>query len=93
MSRPPTTITDSATNAFDGTVNLTSATINITTGDAEFVMDGVLNASASGVDQSLWTGEDLDIGNDAGVLDADVNITGSQPTQFGAQVDFNSDAE
>jgi hypothetical protein len=84
---------DSATNAFDGTVNLTSATINVNVSDAEFVMDGVLNSSASGSDQSLWTGDALDIGNDAGVLDADVNITGTQPTQFGAQVDFNSDAD
>jgi hypothetical protein len=85
--------TDSVTNVFDGTVNLTNATIDINTSDAEFVMDGVLNSQASGVKQSLWTGEPLDIGNDLGVLDADVNIFGSQPTQFGAQVDFNSDAD
>jgi hypothetical protein len=85
--------TDSVTNVFDGTVNLTNATIDITTSDAEFVMDGVLNSQASGSNQSLWTGEALDIGNDAGALDADVNISGSQPTQFGAQVDFNSDAD
>jgi hypothetical protein len=84
---------DSATNAFDGTINLTSATININTADAEFVMDGVLNSTASGANQSLWTGEAVAFGNDAGVLDADVNISGSQPTQFGAQVRFNSDAD
>jgi hypothetical protein len=85
--------TDSATNAFDGTVNLANATIDISVSDAEFVMDGTLNSSASVSDQSLWTGDALDIGNDAGVLDADVNIAGSQPTQFGSQVDFNSDAD
>lgn len=84
---------DSATNAFDGTVNLVNATISVNIADAEFVMDGVLNSSASGSDQSLWTGDNLAIGNDAGVLDADVNITGSQPTQFGSGVRFNSDAD
>ena len=32
-----------------------------------------------------WMGEPVDIGNDAGALDADVNVTGgSQPVQFGA---------
>lgn len=85
--------TGAGVNAFNGTINLNNGTISVTTGDAEFVMDGILNATASGVDQSLWTGEALDIGNDAGVLDADVNISGAQPTQFGAQVDFNSDAD
>ena len=84
---------DSATNAFDGTVNLVSGTINVNVTDVEFVMDGVLNSSASGSDQSLWTGDNLAFGNDAGVLDADVNITGSQPTQFGSAVRFNSDAD
>ncbi len=85
--------TDSVTNVFDGTVNLDSSTISVSVTDAEFVMDGVLNSTASGSNQSLWTGDALDIGNDSGVLDADVNISGSQPTQFGAQVDFNSDAD
>ena len=84
---------DAATNAFDGTVNLNNGTIDVNTGDAEFVMDGVINAHADGLSQSLWTGEAIDIGNDSGALDADLNVTGSQPTQFGAQVDFNSDAD
>jgi hypothetical protein len=85
--------TDSATNAFDGTVNLENSTININVTDLEFIIDGVLNSSASGLDQSLWTGDNLAFGNDAGVLDADVNISGSQPTQFGSVVRFNSDAD
>jgi hypothetical protein len=84
---------DSATNAFDGTVNLNNGTISVSTSDAEFVMDGVLNSTASGSDQSLWTGETLAIGNDAGSRDADVNILGSQPTQFGSGVRFLSDAD
>ena len=84
---------DSATNAFDGTVNLVSGTINVNVTDAEFIMDGVLNSSASGLDQSLWSGDAIAFGNDAGVLDADVNISGSQPMQFGSVVRFNSDAD
>jgi fibronectin-binding autotransporter adhesin len=84
---------DAATNAFDGTINLNSATISSNVTDAEFVMDGVLNSSASGGEQSLWTGDNLAIGNDLGVLDSKVNISGSQPTQFGSLVRFNSDAD
>jgi fibronectin-binding autotransporter adhesin len=82
-----------APNAFDGVVNLDNGAINVSTSDAEFVMDGVINAYADDVSQSLWTGEPIDIGNDLSALDADVNVTGTQPTQFGAQVDFNSDAD
>jgi hypothetical protein len=68
---------DSATNAFDGTINLNDGDISVTTGDAEFVMDGVLNMSST-VDGQIvvWTGEPFDLGNDAGVLDADLNVSG-----------------
>jgi hypothetical protein len=81
------------TNTFDGVVNLDNGEIDVSTGDVEFVMDGTINSHADGTGQSLWTGEAIDIGNDAGALDADLNVTGTQPTQFGAQVDFNSDAD
>ena len=68
-----------ATNAFDATITLNDGEINVTTGDAEFVMDGVLNMVSNNVDLAFaeWSGEPLDIGNDSGVLDADVNVSGT----------------
>jgi hypothetical protein len=85
---------DSATNAFDGTINLDNGDMSVTTGDAEFVMDGVLNMHSSLAGEIVaWTGEPFDLGNDAGALDADLNVTGDRQSQFGSQVDFNSDAD
>jgi hypothetical protein len=85
---------DQATNAFDGTINLNDGDISVTTGNAEFVMDATLNMHSSiGGQIVAWTGEPLDIGNDAGSLDADLNVTGTQQSQFGNEVDFNADAD
>ncbi len=82
------------TNTFDATISLNDGDISVTTGDAEFVMDGVLNMNSTIDGQVVtWSGEPLDIGNDAGVLDADLNVTGTQQSQIGAPVDFNSDAD
>ena len=68
LMRPPTRST-ARSISIDGTINRSTST------DPEFVMDGVLNMHTSvGSDQSLWTGDALDIGNDAGALDADVNV-------------------
>ncbi len=68
-----------AINSFDGTITLNDGELNVTTGDAEFVMDGVLNLVSNGVGPSFaeWSGEPLDIGNDSGALDADVNVSGT----------------
>jgi hypothetical protein len=84
---------DSATNGFDGTITVNSATISVFSGDAEFVMDGTINMNKSAADVVEWEGEPLDIGNDAGSLDADLNIGGNGNTLFHNQVDFNSDAD
>jgi fibronectin-binding autotransporter adhesin len=84
-----------ATNAFDGTITLNDGEISVTTGDAEFVMDGVLNMVSNNVDIAFaeWNGEPLDIGNDSGALDADVNVSGTIFSRISAPVDFNSDAD
>lgn len=85
---------DSATNAFDGTININSGTISVSTSDAEFVMDGTLNMNKSGAPVVEWEGADqLDIGNDVGALDANLNILGNGNTLFHSQVDFNADAD
>jgi hypothetical protein len=84
---------DSATNAFDATISLNSGSINVDTSDAEFVMDGTLNMNNSGATVPEWSGEPLDIGNDAGALDAKLNIGSAGNSIIHAQVDFNSDAD
>lgn len=85
---------DSVTNGFDGTVNLNDGDISVTSGDAEFVMDGTLNMSSTvNGEIVVWGGEPLDIGNDAGSLDADLNVSGTRQSQLSGQVDFNSDAD
>ena len=83
---------DTAINRFDGTVNLNSGGLLISTTDAEFVMDGTLNMNRTTANIPSWSGEPLDIGNDAGTLDANLNVTGLGISQIGSQVDFNSDA-
>ena len=85
---------DAATNSFDGTITLNDGDASVTTGDAEFVMDGVLNMSSTVEGEIVaWTGEAFDLGNDAGSLDADLNVSGTRQSQFGAPVDFNADAD
>ena len=88
---------DSATNTFDGTINLVSGMINVNVTDAEFVMGGTLNMNASGGNGAEWSGDPIAIGNDAGVLDTKVNVTGdgnpNSQGRFFAPVDFKSDAD
>ena len=85
--------TDSATNAFDGTINLDNSHDQHHTWRR-----GVRDGWRAERFRLRQRSEPLD-GRCARyrqrrrVLDADVNISGSQPTQFGAQVDFNSDAD
>jgi hypothetical protein len=83
---------DSTPNGFDTTITLNSGDVNVTTGDAEFVMDGTLNMNHTGGGNPGWSGEPLDIGNDVGTLDANLNVTGGS-ADIGASIDFNSDAD
>lgn len=87
-----------ATNAFNSTITLNNGAIFANTADAEFVMDGTLNMNASGgFNAAEWSGDAIDIGNDAGVLNADLNVSGdgnpNSQGRFFAPVDFNSDAD
>ncbi|BBO30745.1 beta strand repeat-containing protein [Lacipirellula parvula] len=88
---------DSATNAFNGTINLNRGNIEVITSDAEFVMDGVLNMNSTGAVGAEWDGESIDIGNDAGALSAHLNVTGdgniNSQARFFTNIDFNSDAD
>ena len=88
---------DSVTNVFNATITLNGGDIVLNTADASFVMDGTLNLSGSATQIAFWDGEPVDIGNDAGVNNADLNATGNpadyDPIRFGAPVTFKSDAD
>jgi len=84
---------DAATNAFDSTITFNSGRINITTGDAEFVMNGTLNLNNTINFIPFWTGEPIAIGNDAGTLDAKVNVGGTGISQIASPARLNSDAD
>lgn len=88
---------DSATNSLETTLTLNNGRILANAGDPEFVMNGTLNMNASGGNGAEWDGDPLDIGNDAGALDADLNVTGDgNPNSQGrifSNVDFNADAD
>jgi fibronectin-binding autotransporter adhesin len=85
-----------ATNVFDGTITLHGGIVDVTTSDAEFIMDGTLNMQSEPGFLASWQGQAVDIGNDVGALDANLNVTGvgiAGTTSFVAPVDFNSDAD
>ncbi len=80
-------------NRFNGTMILHSGDVEVFTADAEFIMDGTISFSNTTSSVPVWDGEPLDIGDDTDVLDANVNVSGTGISQFGSQVDFNSDAD
>jgi autotransporter-associated beta strand protein len=82
---------DVAVNAFGSSILLNSSHISVNTGDTEFVMANTLTMNAAtGI--ASWSGEPIDIGNDAGIADGVLNVTGTNNAIIHAAVDFNSDA-
>ncbi|MEM7626719.1 MAG: PEP-CTERM sorting domain-containing protein [Planctomycetota bacterium] len=74
------------------TLNSGDATINLST-TTEWVMDGTLNLNnTDGTVPDLF-GDRIQIGNDSGTLDADVNAGGTGVSNIEAPVTFNSDAD
>ena len=84
---------DTPAKDFSATMTINSGTLDVQTGAAEFVMTGALNLNNTTGTMARWVGEPLDVGNDAGVLDSDVNVGGTGISQITSQVDFNSDAD
>lgn len=85
---------NNATNQFNHTISIQRGTLSVQTADAEFVMDGILNlVRVLGGVGPTWSGEQLDIGNNATTLDADLNVSGSGLSRITADVDFNADAD
>jgi hypothetical protein len=88
---------DSVTNSFESTITLNNGAILANVADPAVVMNGTLNMNASAGNGAEWNGDAIEIGNDAGVLDANLNVTGdgnpNSQGRFVAPVTFKSDAD
>jgi hypothetical protein len=84
---------DVATNSFGNILTLNSGNISVNTADPVFVMALRLNLNNTTGTIPYWTGEPIQIGNDAGTLDADLNVGGTGISQIGSAIDFKSDAD
>lgn len=82
-----------ATNSFDATMTVDASRVNIRGGDPQFVMNGVLNMIGSPTNDAFWDGDPLHIGDNVGLLNADLNVTGSGRSEFNFRVTFNADAD
>jgi hypothetical protein len=88
---------DSLTNSFENTINLNNGAMFANSADPAIVMNGTLNMNATGGNGAEWQGDAIQIGNDVGVLDAHLNVTGdgnvNSQGRFFAPVTFKSDAD
>ncbi|MCX6878953.1 MAG: hypothetical protein NTW21_34855 [Verrucomicrobia bacterium] len=84
---------DSATNAFDTTLVLNSGIADVNTADPVFVMNGSLEMNNTTGVWPYWTGEAIQIGDDAGTLDADLMVAGTGVSGIYSAINFKSDAE
>ncbi|MBX3425558.1 MAG: hypothetical protein KF688_07765, partial [Pirellulales bacterium] len=83
---------DAGANGFDGVINLNNGDATVQTGDARFVMNGVLNMLSDIPGHvTVWSGQPIDIGNDL-IGSAQLTVTGTGVSRFGSIVRFRSDA-
>ncbi|QDT71270.1 beta strand repeat-containing protein [Lacipirellula limnantheis] len=89
---------DSLSNSFENTLTLNNGAIFANSADPAIVMNGTMNMNASGgFSAAEWNGDAVNIGNDAAILDANLNVTGdgnpNSQARFFAPVTFLSDAD
>ncbi len=85
---------DSGTDdTYNGKITMNSGNIHVEVADGAWVMDGVLNLNNSAADMPLLSGDSIQIGNDAGTLNADVNVGGTGSSRIAAPITFMSDAD
>ena len=88
---------DSLTNAFDSTITLNNGGIFANSSDLSIRMNGTMNMNASGGGAAEWSGDQIDFGDNSGVLDANLNVTGdgnaNSQARFFSTVLFNTDAD
>ena len=84
---------DVVSNGFGTTLTLNSGIADVSTADAVFVMAGTLNMNNSTGTMPYWIGEAIQIGNDVGTLDSNLNVTGAGASGIYSPVIFESDAD
>jgi hypothetical protein len=88
---------DAVTNSFENTITINSGRLFANSPDPTFVMNGTLNMNSAGGVGAEWAGDAVDLGNDGGVLDANLNVTGdgnpNSQGRFLSAVNFKSDAD
>lgn len=85
---------DQSTDSFDNTITINGGTVNIVTGDPEFIIGtGTVNLNHTSGTSAVWTGQPLVVGDDAGVLGAQLNVGGAGISRINSIVTFNSDAD
>jgi hypothetical protein len=77
---------------FDSSILINSGVANVTTGAAAFAMNGRLTLNNTTGTPAVWTGQPLEIGNDAGDS-ADLFVEGVGISRINSIVNFRSDAD
>jgi hypothetical protein len=77
---------------FDSSILINSGTADVTTGAAAFAMNGRLTLNNTTGTPAVWTGEPLDIGDDAGDS-SDLFVEGVGISRINSIVNFRSDAD
>jgi hypothetical protein len=86
-----------APHQYDGTLNVSSGTVDVRVNNDDvtaWVLNGTLNLANTSGTAPVITGNSLDIGNSAGTLDADVNVSGTGVSRIEVdELHFHSDAD
>ncbi|MEX2169553.1 MAG: hypothetical protein WD851_09590 [Pirellulales bacterium] len=86
-------ILGSGTNGFSAWIAINSGTVNVNTGDAEFVLVGLMDLNNTTGTAATWTGEPLSIGVDAGGIHGFVRVGGTGISRINSVITFRSDAK
>lgn len=81
------------TNAFDSTITIEGGRLTTIVPDPFFVMDGTANLISTSTNDANWNNHPLEIGNDTGALDADVNVSGPRISRISSATRILSDAD
>lgn len=79
-------------DTFDGTLTMNSGNVDVRVADNAWIMEGIVNIGNTAADVPLLSGDTIEIGNDAGAVDAHLNVTGTGVSSISAPIVFKSDA-
>lgn len=81
-----------ADERMDGVININGGTMSVNTASGTWVMNRELNLANTGGSTAQISGNTLEIGNDLGANDAQLNVTGTGLSRISSAVVFQSDA-